>query len=98
LALGSGNLPDNKYIDTVVGLAGKGALFLFDLGYFKLAACAAMAAAQAYFLSRLQHQATRLEAVAGQVRPVDLVRCLQTEQRPLLEKPVFLAAHERDKQ
>jgi hypothetical protein len=33
-ALVSGNLPDNKYIDTVVGLAGKGALFLFDLGYF----------------------------------------------------------------
>jgi Transposase DDE domain len=94
-ALVSGNLPDNKYIDTVVGLAGKGALFLFDLGYFKLAAFAHLAAAQAYFLSRLQHQATLLEAVAGQVRPVDLVRCLQTEHRPLLEKPVFLGAHER---
>jgi len=94
-ALVAGNLPDNKYVDTVVGLAGKGALFLFDLGYFKLAAFAHLAAAQAYFLSRLQHQATLVETVAGQVRRVDVVRCLQTEHRPLLEKPVFLGAQER---
>lgn len=94
-ALGPGNLPDSKYVDIVVSLAGKGALVLFDLGYFKLAAFAAIAAAQAYFLSRLHHQATLLEAVAEPVRPVDLVRCLQTEQRPLLEKPVFLGMRER---
>jgi len=94
-ALGPGNLPDSNYVDTVVSLAGKGAVVLFDLGYFKLAAFAAIAAAQAYFLSRLHHQATLLEAVAGGVRPVDLVRCLQTEQRPLLEKPVFLGTRER---
>jgi len=94
-ALGPGNLPDSKYGDTVVSLAGKGALVLFDLGDFKLAAFAALAAAQAYFLSRLPPQATRLEAVAGGVRPVDLVRCLPTEHRPLLENPVFLGAHER---
>ena len=31
-------------------------LFLFDLGYFELAAFATIAAAQAYFLSRLNHQ------------------------------------------
>jgi hypothetical protein len=89
-ALGPGNLPDRKYVDPVVSLAGKGALVLFDLGYFKRAAFAAIAAAQAYVLSRLHPQATLLEAVAGRVRPVDLVRCLQTEHRPLLEKPVFL--------
>lgn len=94
-ALGPGNLPDSKYVDTVVSLAGKGALLLFDLGYFKLTAFAAIAAAQAYFLSRLHHQATLLEAVAGRVRPVDLVLCLQTEHRPLLEKPVFLGMRER---
>jgi len=41
------NIPDNKYIDTVVALAQRGALFLFDRGYFKVAALALMAAAQA---------------------------------------------------
>ena len=34
LALVPGTMPDNKYIDTVVRLAQRGALFLFDLGYF----------------------------------------------------------------
>ena len=37
LALVAGTIPDNKYIDTVVRLAQRGALFLFDLGYFKVA-------------------------------------------------------------
>lgn len=94
-ALGPGKLPDSKYVGTVVSLAGKGAWVLFDLGYFKLAAFARIAAAQAYFLRRLQQQATLWEAGAGQVRPVALGRCLQTEHRPLLEKPVFLGAQER---
>ena len=89
------NIPDNKYVDTVVGLASKGALFLFDLGYFKIAAFAAIAAARAYFLSRLNHQATLYDAVAGRLRPVDLVRCLPTEPHSLLEKAVFLGARER---
>ena len=34
------NSPDNKYVDTVVALARRGSLFLFDLGYFKLTAFA----------------------------------------------------------
>jgi hypothetical protein len=89
------NIPDNKYIDTVVALAQRGALFLFDLGYFKLAAFAHIVAAQAYFLSRLNHQTTLLEAVAGRVRVVELARVLATEPRPLLEKAVFLGARER---
>jgi Transposase DDE domain len=89
------NIPDNKYIDTVVALAQKGALFLFDLGYFKLAAFAQIVAAQAYFLSRLNHQTTLLEAVGGRVRVVELARVLATEPRPLLEKAVFLGARER---
>jgi hypothetical protein len=70
-------------------------LFLFDLGYFKLAAFAAITAAHAYFLSRLNHQTTLLEAVAGRVGIVKLARVLQTEPRPLLEKAVFLGARER---
>jgi Transposase DDE domain len=79
----------------VVALAQKSALFLFDLGYFKLAAFACIAAAQAYFLSRLNHQTTLLEAVAGRLRALELARVLQTEPRPLLEKAVFLGARER---
>src|SRR5713101_6509320 len=94
-ALGPGNLPDNKYVDTVVSLVGKGVLVLFDLGYFKLTAFADIVAAEAYFLSRLQHQATLLEAVAGRLRPVDLVQELRTESRALVEKAVFLGVQER---
>ena len=37
----AGTTPDNKYIDTVVKLAQRGALFLFDLGYFKIKASGA---------------------------------------------------------
>ena len=47
------NIPDNKYVDTVVALAQKGILFLWDLGYFKVQALAHIAEARAYFLSRL---------------------------------------------
>jgi hypothetical protein len=94
-ALLPGNLPDNKYIDTVVGVARRGALFLFDLGYFKIQAFAQLAAAQAYFLSRLHHQSTLLEAVAGRVRPVDLAGCLQAEPCSLVEKALLLGAQER---
>jgi len=88
------NIPDNKYIDTVVALAQKGTLFLFDLGYFKLAAFACIAAAQAYFLTRLNHQTTLSEAVGGGLSVVELPRVLQAEPRPLLEKAVFLGARE----
>ena len=69
LALVAGTTPDNKYIDTVVGLAQRGALFLFDLGYFKVTALAQIAEAEAYFLTRLNHQTALYEAVAGRLRP-----------------------------
>jgi Transposase DDE domain len=91
----SAYLPDNKYVDTVVSLAGKGALVLFDLGYFKLTAFAGVAAAEAYFLSRLHHQATLLEAVAGRLCRLRVEQWLQTEARTLVEKAVFLGAQER---
>lgn len=94
-ALGPGNLPDSKYVDTVVSLVGKGAVVLFDLGYCKLTAFADLAAAEAYFLSRLPHQATLLEAGAGRLRSVNLVQELRTESCPLVEKAVFLGAEER---
>jgi hypothetical protein len=89
------NIPDNKYIDTVVGLAQRGALFLFDLGYFKTAALAQIAAARAYFLTRLNHQVTLSEARQGRVHALELARVLATEPRPLLEKAIFLGARER---
>lgn len=89
------NIPDTKYVDTVVALAQCGSLFLFDLGYFKLAAFAQIAAAHAYFLSRLNHQTTLLEAVGGRMQGLELVRALQTEVRPLVERAIFLGARER---
>lgn len=72
LALVTGTTPDNKYIDTVVQLAQRGALFLFDLGYFKMKALAQIAEAEAYCLTRHQHQAALFEAVAGRLRPLEL--------------------------
>ena len=63
------NVPDNKYVDTVVELARPHSLFVFDLGYFKLTAFAQIAAAQAYFLSRLNHQTTLLEVVGAAAPP-----------------------------
>src|SRR5262249_7230728 len=95
LALVAGTTPDNKYIDTVVGLALRGALFLFDLGYFKMKALAQIAEAEAYFLTRYHHQAALFEAVAGRLRPIELVVWLRTEAQPLVEKPLYLGAQDR---
>jgi hypothetical protein len=46
-ALTPWNIPDQKYINQVVALAQQGALFLFDLGYFKIQALARLATAGA---------------------------------------------------
>jgi hypothetical protein len=89
------NVPDNKYVDTVAELARPHSLFMFDLGYFKLAAFATIAAAQAYFLSRLNHQTTLLAMVGGRPQSLDLPRRLARETRPLVEKTVLLGARER---
>jgi len=89
------NVPDSKYVDTVVELARAAALFLFDLGYFKLAAFAKIVAAQAYFLSRLNHQATVREVVGGRHQALDLATSLAHDPRPVVEKPVVLGAYER---
>src|SRR5256884_706937 len=66
-ALTPWNIPDQMYVDTVVALAQKGILFLFDLGYFKIKALARLATAGASFCCRLNHQTNIYETVAGRV-------------------------------
>ena len=95
LALIPWNVPESKYVDTVVELARAGALFLFDLGYFKLTAFATIVAAHAYFLSRLNHQATVREVVGGRHQTLDLAKSLAADPRPLVEKALVLGAYER---
>jgi len=56
---------------------------------------ASIAAAKAYFLSRLTHQTSLFEARVGPLSPVDLLRVLQTAKSHLLEKPLVLGATER---
>jgi hypothetical protein len=87
-------IPDNKYIDTVVALARKGSLLLFDLGYFKITALALIAGAGAYFLTRLNHQANLFEEVNGQLSPLDLVSFLKTIEGHLLEKQIYIGIKE----
>src|SRR5262245_15640783 len=89
------NVPDNTYVETIVELAQPHALFVFDLGYFKLTAFAKIAAAHAYFLSRLNHQTTLREVVGGRTQALDLARSLAHETRAVLEKTVVLAARDR---
>src|SRR5262245_38485930 len=89
------NVPDNTYVETIVELAQPHALFVFDLGYFKLTAFAKIAAAHAYFLSRLNHQTTLREVVGGRTQALDLARSLAHETRAVLEKTVVLGARDR---
>lgn len=93
-ALVPGNVPDNAYVDTVVDLARPYSLFVFELGYFKLTAFAKIAAAQASFLSRLNHQTTLWEIVGGRHQPLDLPHRLAQDPRSLLEKTVVLGARD----
>jgi len=77
-----------------VKLAQPHSLFLFDLGYFKLAAFAKIAAAQAYFLSRFNHQTALREVVGGRPQPLDLPQCLRQDSRALVEKAVILGTRD----
>src|SRR5215467_6435078 len=94
-ALTPWNIPDQKYVDTVVDLAQQGVLFLFDLGYFKLKAFARIVQAGAYFLSRLNHQTALWEAAPGRLEPLDLVSWLKTVVGNSSERAIFLGAKER---
>jgi len=91
-ALTPWNIPDQRYVDTVVALAQKGVLFLFDLGYFKIQALARLATVGAYFCCRLNHQTNIYETVAGRVEPVQLAAFLRTVAPDLLllEKAIFI--------
>jgi hypothetical protein len=89
------NVPDSKYVDTGVELARAGAVFLFDLGYFKLTAFATIVAANAYFLSRLNHQATVREVVGGRHQRLELAKSLAADPRSGIEKAIVLGAYER---
>jgi len=89
------NIPDQKYVDTVVTLAQKGVLFLWDLGYFKVKAFADIAAAGAYFLSRLNHQTNIYETVAGRLTPIALTSFLQAVPDNIVEKQIFVGANDQ---
>lgn len=91
-ALTPWNIPDNRYVDTVVALAHSGVLFIFDLGYFKIKAFAYIAARGAYFLSRLNHQTHLFDADPSRVQSLDLTRLLKAVKGDLLEKQVFMGA------
>jgi len=94
-ALTAGNLPDQKYVDHVVALAQKGSLFLFDLGYFKIKAFAAISEAGAYFLSRLNHQVNLYAGVSSQLPPLDLVKLLKKSSCDLIDKDIFIGEADR---
>jgi hypothetical protein len=95
LALTPWTVPDNKYIDKVVALAQTGVLFLFDLGYCKLAAFTRIARQGAYFLSRLNHQTHLFAAASPAFCPLDLPRLLRRVASPSCEFAVLLGATER---
>lgn len=91
-ALTPWNVPDQKYVDTVVALAQKGGLLIFDLGYFKLQAFARIVEAGAYFLSRLNHQTTILDAATERPQPFELASWLNTVVGNSIEHTIFLGA------
>jgi Transposase DDE domain len=76
-------------------LARAGALLLVALGYFNLTAFATIVAAQAYFLSRLNPQATVREVVGGRQQTLALAQSLAAAPRSGLEKALVLGAYER---
>jgi hypothetical protein len=79
----------------VVALAKKGGLFLFDVGYFKIKAFACIAAAGAYFFSRLNHQTTLLHTAPEQVPPLALASWLTTVAGASTAPAIFLGAKEQ---
>jgi DDE family transposase len=87
-------IPDNKYVDTVVAFARQGSLFLFDLGYFKIKALALIAAAGAYFLTRLNHQANLFVEGHGHLAPFDVGSFLKTIEEPLIEKQISIGTQD----
>ena len=94
-ALTPWNIPDQKYIDTVVALVQKGVLFICDLGDLKIHAFARIAEAGAYFVSRLNPQTHILDADTERLQPLDRAALLNTVESNSIEKAIFLGAKER---
>lgn len=65
------------------------------MGYFKLTAFATIVAANAYFLSRLNPQATVHEVVGGRQQALDLATSLAADPRSVIEKAIVLGASAR---
>lgn len=76
-------------------MAQPGALFLFDWGYFKTKALAQIAEAEAYFLTRLNHQTALYAAKGGRWQRVELPRLVRGASSSLLAYPVYVGACER---
>jgi hypothetical protein len=89
------NIPDQRYLDTVVAFAQTGILCIFALGYVQLKAFARLATAGAYFFSRLNQQTTLVTTTAGRWHPVELARWLTPGEGQLLERSLFLGDKER---
>lgn len=87
----SGRKADQNMGERFLTSAQKGALWLFDLGFFKVAFLAALAQSENYFLCRLQTQVQLwCQQAAGQVESLDLDRLLRRVPRETFEIDVLL--------
>jgi hypothetical protein len=93
-ALTPWNIPEQQYIDQVVAFAQKGVVFLFALGYFTIQALARLAAAGAYFFTRLHQQTNIFAPSAGGLQHVELTQMLQAIEGNRIERDLFIGAKE----
>jgi hypothetical protein len=92
LTFQTGRTPDQIYTDDLHNLV-TGALYLTDLGYFVLARFRAIAAGQAYFLSRYDTKTALFDAPME--TPLDLLEWLRQHPESLFEQSVQIGQHER---
>ena len=93
LELGSGRVSDHK-CTFPIDFAQKNSLMLFDLGYFKLATLAAIALAEAWFLTRL-HTNTTLYWQSADENKADIIDYLDKQSPAVGEVAVYIGAKER---
>jgi hypothetical protein len=91
LVLQAGRASD-AYSPTAVEEAAANTLWIYDLGYFRVARFAALARSQAFFLSRWQ-QGTALYRPDG--TPLDLVTFLRQQPQGVVEVPILLGSDTR---
>jgi hypothetical protein len=70
----------------------KGALLIYDLGYFSVERFGALAAAEAFFVSRYQHSTAVADA---QGQPLDLLAFLRAQPAGLVDVPIQLGASQQ---